>query len=363
MSSSDPADRIELLRRKIAALEVLASDPGSTVAESQSAQETANKLRLELSKLLREAKGSGGATSDGAEGSATAHRSTSTRRSASSSSPPSEPKAYRASTPQPSPSGTGTPQRRTASLALSNGAIVVIVLCALAFLSFQWWAIPIIGLCVIAYRKRDSVERFRNAIARPALAVMGIALTVALVMWIAESRSARRVEYAQHQRETEQPQAYGERRPPVANPLTPSAPAPAPVTVPLPVRSKRLGTVQPPRSVEASPPRKPPRERAKLVAEALPCLASLDTDGCLTAAADRAAASGRVVVMYRPDGSYRGYACPSAVPCEPASQPPSKWFDPGLLPAGRASEQEPAVENCGCDPADLMCAMGCSSRK
>ena len=44
-----------MLRRKIAALESLASNPGTTVAESESAQSAANRMRLELAKLVREA--------------------------------------------------------------------------------------------------------------------------------------------------------------------------------------------------------------------------------------------------------------------------------------------------------------------
>ena len=44
-----------MLRRKIAALELLASNPGTTVAESESAQSAANRMRLELAKLVREA--------------------------------------------------------------------------------------------------------------------------------------------------------------------------------------------------------------------------------------------------------------------------------------------------------------------
>jgi hypothetical protein len=48
-------ERVDVLRRKITALESLASNPGTTVAESESAQSAANKLRLELAKLTREA--------------------------------------------------------------------------------------------------------------------------------------------------------------------------------------------------------------------------------------------------------------------------------------------------------------------
>jgi hypothetical protein len=49
-----PAERLTVLRRKIAALETLAMDPGTSVPESESAQTTANKLRLELTKLVRD---------------------------------------------------------------------------------------------------------------------------------------------------------------------------------------------------------------------------------------------------------------------------------------------------------------------
>jgi hypothetical protein len=49
-----PAERVTVLRRKIAALETLAMDPGTSVPESESAQTTANKLRLELTKLVRD---------------------------------------------------------------------------------------------------------------------------------------------------------------------------------------------------------------------------------------------------------------------------------------------------------------------
>lgn len=52
VSDSERA-RIEVLRRKIAALEALAADPGTSAPESESAQTTANKLRLELARLLR----------------------------------------------------------------------------------------------------------------------------------------------------------------------------------------------------------------------------------------------------------------------------------------------------------------------
>jgi hypothetical protein len=48
-----PAERVGVLRRKIAALETLAMDPGTSVPESESAQTTANKLRLELTMLVR----------------------------------------------------------------------------------------------------------------------------------------------------------------------------------------------------------------------------------------------------------------------------------------------------------------------
>jgi hypothetical protein len=48
------------LRRKIAALESLAENPGTTVAESEAAQHTANKMRLELSQLLRSGAGVNG---------------------------------------------------------------------------------------------------------------------------------------------------------------------------------------------------------------------------------------------------------------------------------------------------------------
>lgn len=49
-----PAERVTVLRRKISALETLAMDPGTSVPESESAQTTANKLRLELTKLVRD---------------------------------------------------------------------------------------------------------------------------------------------------------------------------------------------------------------------------------------------------------------------------------------------------------------------
>jgi hypothetical protein len=47
-------ERVGVLRRKIAALETLAMDPGTSLPESESAQTTANKLRLELSRLVRD---------------------------------------------------------------------------------------------------------------------------------------------------------------------------------------------------------------------------------------------------------------------------------------------------------------------
>jgi hypothetical protein len=50
----DSAERVGVLRRKIAALETLAMDPGTSLPESESAQTTANKLRLELSRLVRD---------------------------------------------------------------------------------------------------------------------------------------------------------------------------------------------------------------------------------------------------------------------------------------------------------------------
>ena len=53
-SIEDSTKRVETLRKKIAALESLASNPSTTSAESESAQGAANKLRLELSKRLRE---------------------------------------------------------------------------------------------------------------------------------------------------------------------------------------------------------------------------------------------------------------------------------------------------------------------
>ncbi|MET0411435.1 MAG: hypothetical protein ABW217_09055 [Polyangiaceae bacterium] len=54
MLDDKPAERVTVLRRKIAALETLAMDPGTSVPESESAQTTANKLRLELTKLVRD---------------------------------------------------------------------------------------------------------------------------------------------------------------------------------------------------------------------------------------------------------------------------------------------------------------------
>ena len=48
------------MRRKIAALESLAENPGTTIAESEAAQQTANKMRLELSQLLRSGAGASG---------------------------------------------------------------------------------------------------------------------------------------------------------------------------------------------------------------------------------------------------------------------------------------------------------------
>lgn len=53
MLDDKPAERVTVLRRKIAALETLAMDPGTSVPESESAQTTANKLRLELTMLVR----------------------------------------------------------------------------------------------------------------------------------------------------------------------------------------------------------------------------------------------------------------------------------------------------------------------
>lgn len=53
MLDDKPAERVGVLRRKIAALETLAMDPGTSVPESESAQTTANKLRLELTMLVR----------------------------------------------------------------------------------------------------------------------------------------------------------------------------------------------------------------------------------------------------------------------------------------------------------------------
>jgi hypothetical protein len=49
------AERIGYLRSKIEKLEALACNPGTTEAESRTAQETANKLRIELAGLLRSA--------------------------------------------------------------------------------------------------------------------------------------------------------------------------------------------------------------------------------------------------------------------------------------------------------------------
>lgn len=54
MLDDKPAERVTVLRRKIAALETLAMDPGTSPPESESAQTTANKLRLELTKLVRD---------------------------------------------------------------------------------------------------------------------------------------------------------------------------------------------------------------------------------------------------------------------------------------------------------------------
>ncbi len=54
-----------MLRRKITALESLASNPGTTAAESESAQSAANRMRLELARLVREA-GSRPAAANGA---------------------------------------------------------------------------------------------------------------------------------------------------------------------------------------------------------------------------------------------------------------------------------------------------------
>lgn len=52
--SDDPTIRVGVLQKKIGALESLAANASTTAAESESAQRTANKLRLELAKRLRE---------------------------------------------------------------------------------------------------------------------------------------------------------------------------------------------------------------------------------------------------------------------------------------------------------------------
>lgn len=52
-------DRIRSLRQKIRSLETLSANPGASTPEATNAQETANKLRLELSGLLRKARAEG----------------------------------------------------------------------------------------------------------------------------------------------------------------------------------------------------------------------------------------------------------------------------------------------------------------
>jgi hypothetical protein len=99
---------------------------------------------------------------------------------------------------------------------------------------------------------------------------------------------------------------------------------------------------QPKYPARAAPPDQPSskrelREQVKLPTEAVICPVSDDAIVCFNLAVKRAADSGRVAVMYRPDGSYRGWACPGETPCEPAQKPPSTWFEPGPLPSGASA--------------------------
>lgn len=164
----NPAERIADLRAKIAKLESLAADSATTEAESRTAQEAANRLRLELASLMRRTSQSGRPSSTDE------HFRQSAPNATSSEAPQNQPDEGDESKSPPAQTNTRAPSNGIAALKLLAWTIAWLTLAVFTG-GFGLLALPVIVIYYLIRRKRpQKAEPTREQAPRSAnLGVLG----------------------------------------------------------------------------------------------------------------------------------------------------------------------------------------------